>query len=339
MKRFWVVIKQNIVWLGLLLLVDMAMCFFVWLVAPEAFARLRVVVGVFSLILFAAVCSVLFIRDRKKLAAFKRFVNSPDEQNEIELWSMCGAAEKEYMSVLADELHSLSDDVLQSGRQLDDYQEYVESWAHEIKTPISLLTFVVDNRRDELPRGVVSKLDNVGRQMQNYVDQMLYYARLKSDSKDYLMEDIDLDNCVDEVIADYRPLLEEKGIRIRKCLENGVVYSDRRGLQFILGQVISNSMKYTKEQPEISFDYWSVGDKKILAVNDNGIGVKSYDMPYIFEKGVTGNSGENRKHATGMGLFLVREMAKDLGITVSANSKWQNGFEIILEFPDVGSVK
>ena len=54
---------------------------------------------------------------------------------------------------------------------------------------------------------------------------------------------------------------------------------------------------------------------------------------------MTGNSGENRKHATGMGLYLVREMAKDLGITVSANSKWQNGFEIILEFPDVGSVK
>ena len=58
-------------------------------------------------------------------------------------------------------------------------------------------------------------------------------------------------------------------------------------------------------------------------------------MPYIFEKGVTGDSGENRKRATGMGLYLVSEMAHDLGITVTANSKWQNGFEIVLEFPDV----
>ena len=86
-------------------------------------------------------------------------------------------------------------------------------------------------------------------------------------------------------------------------------------------------MKYTNEQPEISFDFWTGGDKKLLSVSDNGIGVKSCDMPYIFEKGVTGDSG--------MGLYLVSEMAHDLGITVTANSKWQNGFEIVLEFPDV----
>lgn len=335
MKRFGLVIKQNIAWLGLLLLTDVAFCFFMWLVAPEAFVRIRVLVGMFTVILFAAVCSVLCIKDRKKIEAFRRFVTAPDEQSEIEMRSLCGASEQEYVSVLSEELHDLRDSVMQSGRQLRDYQEYVENWAHEIKTPISLLTFVVDNRRDELPHNVVMKMDNVTSQMQNYVDQMLYYARLKSDSKDYLMESIDVEECVDEVIADYRSLLEEKGIRVRKCLENGEVYSDRRGLQFILGQLVSNSMKYTNEQPEISFDFWTAGDKKLLSVSDNGIGVKSCDMPYIFEKGVTGDSGENRKHATGMGLYLVSEMAHDLGITVTANSKWQNGFEIVLEFPDV----
>ena len=315
MKRFGLVIKQNIVWLGLLLLTDVAFCFFMWLVAPEAFVRIRVLVGMFTVILFAAVCSVLCIKDRKKIEAFRRFVTAPDEQSEIEMRSLCGASEQEYVSVLS--------------------EEYVENWAHEIKTPISLLTFVVDNRRDELPHNVVMKMDNVTSQMQNYVDQMLYYARLKSDCKDYLTESIDVEECVDEVIADYRSLLEEKGIRVRKCLENGEVYSDRRGLQFILGQLVSNSMKYTNEQPDISFDFWTAGDKKLLSVSDNGIGVKSCDMPYIFEKGVTGDSGENRKHATGMGLYLVSEMAHDLGITVTANSKWQNGFEIVLEFPDV----
>lgn len=255
MKRFGLVIKQNIVWLGLLLLTDVAFCFFMWLVAPEAFVRIRVLVGVFTVILFAAVCSVLCIKDRKKIEAFRRFVAAPDEQGEIEMRSLCGASEQEYVSVLSEELHDLRDSVMQSGRQLRDYQEYVENWAHEIKTPISLLTFVVDNRRDELPHNVVTKMDNVTSQMQNYVDQMLYYARLKSDSKDYFMESIDVEECVDEVIADYRSLLEERGIRVRKCLENGAVYSDRRGLQFILGQLVSNSMKYTNEQPEISFDF------------------------------------------------------------------------------------
>ena len=228
MKRFGLVIKQNIVWLGLLLLTDVAFCFFMWLVAPEAFVRIRVLVGVFTVILFAAVCSVLCIKDRKKIEAFRRFVTAPDEQSEIEMRSLCGASEQEYVSVLSEELHDLRDSVMQSSRQLRDYQEYVENWAHEIKPPISLLTFVVDNRRDELPHNVVTKMDNVTSQMQNYVDQMLYYARLKSDSKDYLMESIDVEECVDEVIADYRSLLEEKGIRVRKYLENGAVYSDLR---------------------------------------------------------------------------------------------------------------
>lgn len=218
MKRFGLVIKQNIVWLGLLLLTDVAFCFFMWLVAPEAFARIRVLVGVFTVILFAAVCSVLCIKDRKKIEAFRRFVTAPDEQSEIEMRSLCGASEQEYVSVLSEELHDLRDSVMQSSRQLRDYQEYVENWAHEIKTPISLLTFVVDNRRDELPHNVVTKMDNVTSQMQNYVDQMLYYARLKSDSKDYLMESIDVEGCVDEVIADYRSLLEEKGIRSENVL-------------------------------------------------------------------------------------------------------------------------
>ena len=148
MKRFGLVIKQNIVWLGLLLLTDVAFCFFMWLVAPEAFVRIRVLVGMFTVILFAAVCSVLCIKDRKKIEAFRRFVTAPDEQSEIEMRSLCGASEQEYVSVLSEELHDLRDSVMQSGRQLRDYQEYVENWAHEIKTPISLLTFVVDNRRD-----------------------------------------------------------------------------------------------------------------------------------------------------------------------------------------------
>lgn len=94
MKRFGLVIKQNIVWLGLLLLMDVAFCFFMWLVAPEAFVRIRVLVGMFTVILFAAVCSVLCIKDRKKIEAFRRFVTAPDEQSEIEMRSLCGASEQ-----------------------------------------------------------------------------------------------------------------------------------------------------------------------------------------------------------------------------------------------------
>ena len=74
--------------------------------------------------------------------------------------------------------------------QIDDYEEYVESWAHETKTPLSLLTLLLDNRRDELPAAMDSKLDHIRNRMQESIDQILFYARLKSTRKDYLFEPV-----------------------------------------------------------------------------------------------------------------------------------------------------
>ena len=89
MKRFGLVIKQNIVWLGLLLLTDVAFCFFMWLVAPEAFVRIRVLVGMFTVILFAAVCSVLCIKDRKKIEAYCAKYGDSDSANvpDVVFWA------------------------------------------------------------------------------------------------------------------------------------------------------------------------------------------------------------------------------------------------------------
>ena len=113
------------------------------------------------------------------------------------------------------------------------------------------------------------------------------------------------------------------------------MFSDRRGLCFLLGQVVSNSVKYALEKPVLSFSLESKDTATVLSIRDNGPGVRACDLPYVFEKGFTGDSSHEKNKATGMGLYLAREVAKDLGLTLTAASGWGAGFEIRVTFPVV----
>ena len=216
-----------------------------------------------------------------------------------------------------------------------DYEDYVEAWAHEIKTPVSLLTMLLDNRRDDIPEHERKKLDYIRNRIQESVNQMLFYARLKSARKDYLLEAVLLSECMEDVLEDYRPLLEEKGFLINMDICDSVVFSDRRGLHFLLSQVISNCVKYCRDdiRPELSLSFIREGIYDSLTIRDNGIGVRSSDLPYIFEKGFTGDSGAGRKKATGMGLYLAKEIADDLKLLLEADSLWGKGFVMTIKFP------
>lgn len=225
--------------------------------------------------------------------------------------------------------------VLTSRDQLRDEVHALELGAHEVKTPLALLTLVLDNRRDTLPEAVGFKLDYVRNRMQAFIDQMLYYARLRGARRDYRFERLALRSCIDEVLDDYRPLLEEKHFRIELRLADETVFSDRRGLCFLLGQVVSNSVKYALEKPVLTFSLENGGTATVLSIRDNGPGVRACDLPYVFEKGFTGDSGHEKNKATGMGLYLAREVAKDLGLTLTAASDWGAGFAVRVSFPVV----
>lgn len=194
---------------------------------------------------------------------------------------------------------------------------------------------LLDNRRDELPPIVSFKLDYIRNRMQEFVDQMLFYARLKGARRDYLLEYLHVRMCIEDVLEDYKPLLDEKQFQIEFCLPDDIIYSDRRGLYFLLRQIISNSIKYCSQEPKLCFHSFYKDGCYVLSIKDNGMGVRNCDLPYIFEKGFTGNSGEGRKKATGMGLYLVKEIAGELNITLHVNSKWEKGFEMQIVFPVV----
>lgn len=335
MKRYLKHLQHALPWLLLLLGMDVFSSFLLWVVDSRAFPALSAAILLTSLLLFSAVSAVLACRGNSREKAFLAFLETPDEYQEELLLKSLGASQAHAVRLLGANLRERRDACRHLETRLEEYEEYVESWAHETKMPLSLLSLLLDNRRDSLPEPVVHRLDYVRNRMQEFIDQMLYYARLKSARKDYLFERFPLLPCIREILEDYRPLLEEKQFRITLPSAEAHVYTDRRGLLFLIRQLVSNSVKYSAQSPALCFDYREDASGCRLDIRDNGTGVKACDLPYIFEKGFTGDSGENRKRATGMGLYLAAEIAREIGLSLEASSQWGQGFEIRISFPKV----
>lgn len=339
MRRTARAIAQYLPWLLLLLGVDAFAALLLWIADARALRALTAVIVLATMLLFAGICFVLLRRERKKEQSFLNFLHEPDEYHEELLLEQLGAAQREAIQTLGKELRRRQRAYADLQTQLNDYEDYVESWAHETKTPLSLLTLLLDNRREELGAEVGFKLDYIRSRMQESVEQMLFYARIKGARKDHLFERIGLRACIEDVLEDYRPLLEEKCFQVTVVIEDDAVYSDRRGLHFLLAQIVSNAVKYCAARPELRFTAQREDGRTVLSIRDNGIGVRSCDLPYIFEKGFTGDSGTERKKATGMGLYLAKEIARELNIEPEAQSEWGEGFEMRLSFPVVDEVR
>lgn len=339
MKKRMEIIRPYMPWLLLLFAMDVFAALLLWIADVQAFYAMIVVIVIATVLLFSLILCVIIHREQKKEQAFLSFLSNPDAYHEKLLLEIVSGIERESVLLLGKILRDKQLAYARLETQLADYEEYVESWAHETKTPLSLLTLLLDNRRDELPSSINFKLNYIRNRMQESVDQMLFYARVKSARKDYLFENIPIRVCIEDLLEDYGPLLEEKQFQILLSLADDTVYSDRRGLSFLIAQVISNSIKYCGEEPELCFSSFQRDGCYVLNIKDNGIGVRSCDLPYIFEKGFTGDSGDGRKKATGMGLFLAKEIAKELNVTLNASSEWGQGFEMLISFPMIEAEK
>lgn len=317
------------------MLVDAFSAMLLWLADVRAFKTLLGIILLFSMLLFAAALLFAWFQERKKERFFLAFLTQPDGLGEEQLLSSVSRRERQQLEKMIALLHNQQMCLSQMSDDLHDYEQYVEGWAHETKTPLSLLTMLLDNRQDELPPELYRKLNYVRSQLQEDVTQMLYYARLKSSTKDYRFQHLCLRDLVEEVLEDYLPLLEEKEFKIQNSLLDEQVFTDFRGLRFILGQIISNSIKYAGKVPELNLSAQCRKTETILRIRDNGAGVKQCDLPYIFQKGFTGDSTDSRKKATGMGLYLAKKMADDLKLKIDAQSEWGKGFEVVITFPVV----
>lgn len=207
-----------------------------------------------------------------------------------------------------------------------EYQEYVESFVHEIKIPIGALSLTFDNARDYSLKKETDKIFQL-------VEQMLYYARSENTEKDYFVKELSLDEMMHHVLLKFRyVLLEEKVTLDIHDMEN-TVYTDEKWLQFILSQILQNAVKYMNKEEKRLVIYSVSHDGNIsLVMEDNGCGIKQSELSRVFEKGFTG-SNRKKTNATGMGLYLAKKLSDRLGLRLQIDSEEGKYTRVTIFFP------
>ncbi len=233
--------------------------------------------------------------------------------------------------------------VIERIRQIEDkqkdYREYIESWVHEIKAPITGISLMCENYRDQRSKTpgnidhMIRRIRFENQRIENYVDMTLYYARSDEVYKDYVIRETDLQETAIVVLKRNKQYLIQSQVRAEVDCED-IVYTDQKWIIFILNQLVLNSTKYRKERDAcIRIHTEKHGQGVWMIMSDNGIGIKEDELERIFEKGFTGSNGRKTERSTGMGLYLCKKLCGKLGITIRADSKEGKGTDIILEFP------
>lgn len=235
----------------------------------------------------------------------------PEATNPLE------AAYQELLILLAEEQNRLTTD---SQQRYFDMIDYYTVWVHQIKTPIASMRLMLQEQDSELCRELKIELQKV----EQYVDMVLCYLRLDGESTDYVLAEYDLDGIVKQAVKRMASQFIGKKITLNYAPLSTNVLTDEKWLLFVIEQVLSNALKYTKEGTICI----SMEKPQTLCISDTGIGIAPEDLPRIFEKGFTGFNGREDKKASGIGLYLCRRICKNLGHRITAESILDEGTTI-----------
>lgn len=231
-----------------------------------------------------------------------------------------GLLEADYQALLqalASERAALA---LEDRNRLQDMTDYYTLWAHQIKTPIAAMGLLLQ----EEPR---PELEGELLKIEQYVEMVLGYLRLGSDSTDYVFRNCRLDDLLRQAVRKYARLFILKKISLDFQETGRTVLTDGKWLSFVLEQLLSNAVKYTPPGGLIRV----YGDGDTLVIADNGIGIQPEDLPRVFEKGFTGFNGREDKKSTGIGLYLCRQVLDRLNHGISISSRPGQGTLVRLD--------
>ena len=297
-----------------------------------------------------------FIRCRSHLKELENIMSGLDQKY---LFIECiplprTAYERRLFSLMRISYKSMLGAVSDAQSAVREYREYIESWVHEIKSPITAAKLISHGLEAEAGRRLTQELI----QIEAHVERALFYARAESPEQDFIIREVSLEEIVSKTIETYRTLLMQSNMRIETDNLNHQIYTDSKWACFILGQLLQNAVRYKKSssaelrdslhEPEvcqeaphatrndacvISISAKSDARFLVLTVSDNGIGIPPHELPRVFDRGFTGSNGRARGGSTGMGLYLCRKLSDVLNIDLQITSVWQEGTQVTLSFP------
>lgn len=204
-----------------------------------------------------------------------------------------------------------------------EHTDYYTLWAHQVKTPLAAMQLILQDRDDADAQELRVEL----RRVEQYVDMVLCYIRLNADATDYLFRRCSLDN----ILRGELRLAAGQFIRGRIALEypgtDYIVLTDEKWLGFVIGQILSNALKYTPAGGRISIHL----EDEVLCIRDSGVGIPPEDLPRVTQSGFTGRNGRDGRGASGLGLYLCRRVLERLGHSLEIRSTRGEGTEVRID--------
>ena len=229
---------------------------------------------------------------------------------------------------------AMSDEIAEYRNSSVEYKEYIETWVHEIKTPIAISKLIIDNNSSEELESIEAELDRV----ENYIEQALFYARSDNANEDYIIKKTSIKSVVSSILKRNMNMCIERQIKINMNFHDTIIYSDSKWVEFIINQIVGNSIKYmNKEFKELTFNLEESHNNIIFEIKDNGVGIPKSDIKRVFEKGYTGENGRKFGKSTGIGLYICKKLCDRLGTQIDIKSEEDIGTSVFLNFP-IGSM-
>lgn len=219
--------------------------------------------------------------------------------------------------------------VAQIMKDKTDVTDYFTLWTHQIKTPIAAMRLLVQQEISE-PEQYYEQKKEVEAELfkiEQYVEMVLQYLRLNSSINDFVLKEYDLDDIIRQAVRKYAPMFIRKKLSLKYEPVQVKTVTDEKWMVFVLEQILSNAIKYT-----VSGSVSIYKEGSCLVVEDTGIGILAEDLPRIFDKGYTGYNGRSDKKASGIGLYLAKEILNRLGHKILVESETGKGTKVKVLF-------
>lgn len=210
--------------------------------------------------------------------------------------------------------------------QKDDLNAYFLMWLHQIKTPMTVSKLLLDKPDDTTNTKLKMQLMYI----EQYINMAMNYLKMIDHSTDMDITQVNLDDIIKNLLKKYSLLFIHNHISLEYQSNVTHVISDSQWLTILIEQILSNALKYT-ENGKIAIQY--LEEKHALEIRDTGIGIRSEDIPKIFDRGYSGFNGRMNEKSSGLGLYLARKISERLNIQIEVESKLSKGSIFRLVFP------
>ena len=208
----------------------------------------------------------------------------------------------------------------------NDLLDYYTLWVHQVKTPIAASSLLIGDLKDKEAK---SQLEQELFKIESYVHLVLQYLRLESFHDDVVLKQENLADLVREVVKKYALFFIQQGLSLNLHDLDHTIVTDKKWFLVILEQVLSNSLKYTKEG---SIEIYFHEDR--LYIKDTGLGIQNADLLRVFERGFSGYNGRLTQQSSGLGLYLSKKIADQLGHKIAIDSQVGQGTTVSIAFPE-----